>query len=207
MDITVIIPYNADRGYLSECLESCYSQQFSGSFEVLPYYGEQTLSKNLNAALLVAKGEFIKLIAEDDLLLPCCLQVLFDNIWKYDAVCADAINFWPDRQKPFYSSVPIDVRTLALDNTIHGATTLYRRSSLYSIAIEGKVFREDLFTGEEYELHLRMMRARMRFGYVNRFVARHRCHKDQKSIGENVNKGQYMKDRFDQIMRIKREYS
>ena len=204
MDVSIIIPYDRDRGFLRESLDSCYNQRFSGTFEVIPYKGHQIQSKNVNQALLLATGEFIKIHHEDDILLPDCLQILFDNIKDADFICANAINFFGKRETVIKSSRPIDLRMLALENTIHGGTVLYRISSLEKVMVGGYVYREDLWTGEEYELHLRMIKAGMKLRYVDREVSKCRIHDGQKSIGHHS--GEYIDKRYDMILSIKREY-
>jgi len=204
MDVSIIIPYDKDRGYLRESLESCFMQRFTGTFEVIPFKGNQIQSKNVNQALFLATGEFIKIHHEDDILLPDCIQILWDNIKDADFICANAINFLGKVRHVVKSSRPIDLHTLALDNTIHGGTVLYRRSSLDRAMVNGQVYREDLWTGEEYELHLRMIKAGMKLRYIDKEVSKCRIHSEQKSIGRHDSK--YIDDRYDMILAIKHEY-
>jgi hypothetical protein len=151
-------------------------------------------------------------MAEDDILLPDCLTNLFGVIRTgFDLVCAHAYNFNKTKQWPFYSQLPLNVRTLSLDNTIHGLTVMYRRSSLEKVAVNGEIFRTTwsglpLDCAEEYELHLRMLAAGMRFGLYDGFVGKYRIHSNQKSLGVNFHTGDRIKQRYDTILSIKRHY-
>ncbi len=209
MDISVIIAYKEDRGYLKQCMDSILNQDFGGTFELLMYKGDQIFSKNANEAIKKAKGEFIKFVSDDDELLPCCLRVLHENSKNQDLIFANAYDLVGEERIENKSLRPLSLKALVLVNTIHGATTLYRRSSLEKVKVEGNVFRENFLgrimdTAEEYELHLRMMKAGMKFKYVDEFVALYRRHGEQKGMGKKPPEEVTERSKF--VLEIKRFY-
>ena len=208
MDISVIIPFNKNRGFLHEAVKSAENQTFTGSVQILKWFGLNSVAKNINSALEVAEGRYIKLCAEDDLLTPNCLMDLYTKIEQgYDMVIANAINRDKEEDILFKSEVPIDLFTLSKYNSIHGLTVLYKKEALDFIKEEyDYYFDESLDCAEEYDLHLRLLKHGAKIGYVNSVVGIYRIHADQKSLGANVHKGERIKQRFDTIQKIKRKY-
>jgi len=208
MDITVIIPFNKNRGFLNEAVKSAETQNFSGSVQVLKWFGDCSMSENINKALEVAEGRYIKILHEDDILLPNCLSDLYTKIEQgFDMVCADAINLDVEEEVEFKSEVPIDLFTLSMYNSIHGLTVLYKKESLDFIKEQYEFyFDESIDCAEEYDLHLRMLKHGAKIGYTNSTVGIYRIHADQKSLGKNIHKGERINERFDMIQKIKRKY-
>ena len=72
-DVSVIIPYHKDRGYLSDAIQSYENQEFTGTSELILAYGpEKTLGENLNFGVKKSKGKDIKVLHEADTLTPTC---------------------------------------------------------------------------------------------------------------------------------------
>ena len=63
--ISVIVPYVKDRGFLNQCLGSIMNQTYK-DFELIEAKGPGTLPENFNNGLRQAKGEFIKMVQDDD---------------------------------------------------------------------------------------------------------------------------------------------
>ena len=191
--ISVIIPYDIDRGYLKEAMESVYAQTYS-NWELIVERGECRLGQNLNNAILGARGEFIKVLAEDDLLTPDSLKILRKGINGYDFVYSDAENFgdlkgWPPRS----NDKTVTLESMIKGNGIHGGTTLYRKDVL----IEAGCYDDSLCTGEEYDLHLKLIHAGYRHRHIPGIVYRYRLHASNKSAARN---------RHFEIERIKKRY-
>lgn len=204
MKISIIIPYKEDRGYLSEAVESCQHQKgftLGMDYEVILSQGDAYIGVNINKAVKRAKGKYIKILAEDDQITSECLHILYKKAEEgYDLVCADALNVFPDRQDRESSHIPGTVRRLAMKNTIHGGTTLYRRATMPQ-------WDGNMWTAEEYELHLRMAAMGLRFGYTPGVVYLYRRHDKQKSLGG----AQWLKSpdgeyRFEYLERIQNQY-
>ena len=96
IDVSVIIPYHQDRGYLLEAIESYELQEFTGTSElILSHNPTYSLGENFNAGVSQAKGKYVKLLPDDDLLTPNCLQDLFEAAERTNAdlVFAQARDF------------------------------------------------------------------------------------------------------------------
>lgn len=191
--ISVIIPYDIDRGFLKEAIASVKAQTY-GNWELIVERGECRLGQNLNNAIRGANGEFIKVLAEDDILTPKCLAILHKGIKSYDFVYSDAQNFgdmkgWPPRSHDH----TVTLESMLVGNGIHGGTTLYRKSAL----IEVGCYDEGLSTGEEYDLHLKLIKAGYTHRHIPGIVYRYRLHAGNKSAARN---------RHGDIQMIKRRY-
>lgn len=203
MDISIIIPYKENRGYLNEAIHSAENQDFKGTYEVIKVHSDLSLSKNVNIGLKKAKGKYIKLLHDDDMLTEDCLSTLFNAIGDYDWICADAINFEIGNDNQYFKSeLPKTIHELCMYNSIHGGTVMYKKDVLLTLG----GFDAELWTGEEYELHLRLLDNYHKPTYVNKVVYWYRIHQYQKSIGKDINKGERLKNRFDEIMKIKKRY-
>lgn len=177
--ISVIIPYDKDRGFLKQCIESVESQ--SGDFEIVLAHSDKSVAYNFNRGLDKAKGEFCKFVTEDDYLPPGALEYLLEGINGFPWVCANAIQLEVDREwiyKPGdYSDNFLTFDENVKTNRIHGGTTLYRTEILRSIG----GMDETLWTGEEYDMHLRLFSIGAMPGYIDKEVYCHRLWPGQKS--------------------------
>ncbi|HDY90146.1 MAG TPA: glycosyltransferase [bacterium] len=185
MKISIIIPYNEDRGFLKEAIASAEAQTFK-DFEIIKQFGKFNVSKNLNDGLKKAKGKYIKILAEDDLLLPNCLEDLHKGIQGYDFVNANSQNFginpmWYGDEE-YHESEHIGKFTnfaeMLFRNQLHQLTILYKKSILFDVG----GFDEKLTTGEDYDMSLLLLKRGYKLGYVNKFVGRYRIHEINKSI-------------------------
>ena len=179
MKVSIIIPYRKDRGYLKEAVDSASNQDgftIGVDYEVILQKGEYRLGKNINDAVKKAKGRYIKILADDDLLTPNCLLDLYSKAEQgFDFVCADAIDFGlPEGDIYHPSLLPRTVNELARENTIHGGSILYRKETM-------PLWDEDLWSAEEYEMSLRMAAMGLRFGYVDKVVYKYRIHSQRKT--------------------------
>ena len=178
MDVSIIIPYNKDRGWLHEAVRSAENQEFSGTFEVIKQKGPFNSATNLNNGILKAKGKYIKKLDEDDVLPPDSIQLLYDKIIQgYDVVCSNAMTFQGKHKKTEKSYIPDYVWQMARDYKIHGGSTLYSKAALNKIGC----FDQTLWTGEEYDLHLRLAMF-ARWGYIDEVTYFYRKHENQKSM-------------------------
>ena len=176
--ISVIIPYDRDRGFLAQCERSIKMQSYS-DFEIIKVNRPYPVAKNFNIGLKLAKGEFCKFVTEDDWLPVDGLKHLAEGIEDHPWICAnaeqhEALGMYV--YKPFYPAV-ISFEKNLIRNHIHGGTTLYRTEILKEIG----GMDEDLWTAEEYEMHLRLMSKGYMPGYIDKVVYCHRIWSGQKS--------------------------
>ena len=191
MKVSIIIPYVYDRGYLLEAVYSASKQkgfQLGIDYELLLEKADRTLGANINEAVKRAKGEYIKILPDDDLLDENCLSILypFAKDRELDFVCADAVDFGNASFKPILkkSTIPNTVADLARENTIHGGTILYKRETMPS-------WDESYWTCEEWVQSIRMAQAGLRFGYVPGVVFHYRHHTEQKHFDWRKKDGVY----------------
>ena len=181
MEVTIIIPtLDGDRDGLTQYTIAAAQTQdgftLGVDYEVIVQQGDFFLGKNVNDAVRKAKGKYIKICADDDLLPPNCLKDLYDKAEEgFDLVCADAIDFELDGKETLHrSKLPETVSEMAEENTFHGGTFFYRKETM-------PLFDEGMWAAEEYEHALRMAVMGLRFGYVDKVVYRYRLHGSQKS--------------------------
>ena len=195
--VSIIIPYNEDRGFLQDAINSVWMQTYR-DFELILEKGPGTLGQNVNNGLKKASGEFIKILAEDDELTPDCLQILTNGIRNYDFIYSDAENFGnlPSGWDIYSKDTTTNLADMLHANGIHGGTALYRTDMFRDVG----GYDESLWTGEEYDLHLRLIKAGYKHRHVPGIVYRYRIHGDNKSQLANV------KIRHQYIDEIRKKY-
>ncbi len=193
--ISIIIPYVKDRGYLNEALISVWSQ--FGSWEVIHARGNHTQGANINRGLKKAKGDYIKILHDDDMLPSNSLEDLFRAIHGNGWACGDAQTFGdkvfcPNPQ--IYKGCVPELDKMIIENQVYGGTTLYRKDML----VKAGGYNEDLWTGEEYDLHLRLLHLGYKCTYTPKVVHRYRLHEFNKSYymgpGEKKERREYIRE-------------
>jgi len=176
--VTVIIPYNRDRGFLQAAINSVPKD-----VQLLLSKGDGYWTANFNKALKDATGDFIKYLHEDDLLTPNCIEdsVNAIELQNVDFIHGNAIEFYMDRKRKRFFRPPIKFPTvddLLNKNKIHSATLMYRKEVFEKLG----GFNEEIGRGvsEEYEFNLRCLKAGMKIGYCDSILARYRRHPNQK---------------------------
>lgn len=182
--ISIIIAYNKNRGFLKEAIKSAENQDFN-NYEIVVHQGNHNLSKNFNDAVRKAKGDYIKIFAEDDLLLPNCLADLYEGIKGYDFVNADALNFgsspmWlgGEYQEVVHKGKLTNLPEMLFGNCLHGLTLMWRAELFFKVG----GFDENLSTAEEYDFNLLLLSKGYKIGYVPKVVGHYRIHDTNKSI-------------------------
>ena len=190
IDISVILFYNNPRKWLNEARQSYHNQEFSGRSELIEICKNQSTAENLNDGFKRARGKYVKYLCDDDMLLPGCLQSLYDHAEQTnaDVVCAGALNHNIEigQATEYFSKIPKTVSELAEQNTIHGGTTLFKRSALIAV----NYLDESLPYGEEYDLYLRLAVAGFKFSELNKIVYYYRIHNEMKSMQARVDNGE-----------------
>lgn len=193
--VSVIIPYNKDRGFWTEAVKSIWEQTYK-EWEIEDSRSKNNCAYNINRGLERAKGEYVKILAEDDLLTPDCLEILVKGIQGYDFVYGDGENFgdldgWPER----YYDKTVTLESMLESNGINGGGVLYRTDMLREVG----GWDESLWTAEEYDLHLKLLKAGYKHKHVPEVVYRYRRWEGNKS-------GKNRKERQELIKKIKQRY-
>lgn len=187
--VTIIIPYNVDRGWLHEAIASVKNQTYKGEIQLLLEHSDNTVGYNINRGLEKATGKYVKYMAEDDFLTPDCVEkcVYFLERTKNRWMHANSNIIWMQRKPTDHNYITVQVppfktitREMILQQCmIHGGTVMYETSLFREIGL----FDETLRTAEEYEFYLRLYKANIKPGYLNEIVFNYRRHELQKSLG------------------------
>ena len=194
--VSVIIPYNKNRGFLWEAKMSVLKQSYP-EWEIVNAHSDRNCAYNLNMGLKKAKGEFIKILAEDDILPKDSMSILVEAIGNYSFIYGDAENFgeldgWPER----YYDKTVTLESMLDSNGINGGGCLYRTEILREVG----GWDESLFSAEEYDLHLKLIKAGYTHKHIPEVVYRYRRHSGNKS-------GRNREARHKLINQIKQRYA
>lgn len=174
---TVIIPYNKDRGWLKDAVNSVPE-----GVQLLLSKGDGHWGQNFNKVLPQATGDYIRWLHEDDMLTENSLDIAMDAIEEQgvDFIHGDAMELHMNSGITKIWKSPkhnVTLNDLLAKNTIHSATLLYKREVFENVG----EFDEspEMFTLEEYEFNLRCLKAGMRLGYTPHALAIYRRHNAQ----------------------------
>ena len=194
--VTVIIPYNKDRGWLKDAISS-----IPDGVQLLLSKGDGHWGQNFNKVLPQAEGDYIRWLHEDDMLTPNSVNDAVDAIETQgsDFIHGNAIelhmnsgisNIWKPKK------TNITLKDLLQKNFIHSATLLYKREVFDKVG--GFDESAKTFTLEEYEFNLRCLKAGLKLGYCNSELAIYRRHNEQlirtlNQAQKRINKGELLK--------------
>lgn len=168
------------------------------------------IAPNFNRACKAARGEWIKLIAADDVLLPHCLsdnwkqvsghphiQVLLSNVIPFQTTAqgevTQEVRPTPQEAEFFTSSAAGQMETLLIHNPIPCApSAFYKRSALAGIGFSDERY---AFV-EDYPLWFHFTRAGIKLDYMPVATVKYRC---EESITRN--KQSFINPRYFQSIR------
>jgi hypothetical protein len=176
--VTVIIPYNKDRGWLQDAINSVPK-----GVQLILSKGDGSWPENFNKVLNEATGDYIKYLHEDDMLTPNCIQdsikaieeqgvdFIHGNAFQLDQATGHLLRWRPVIKEPTLSQ-------LLKENTIHSATLMYKKEVFKKVGLLDESDSVNSF--EEFEFNLRCLKAGMKIGYCPSFLAYYRRHPKQK---------------------------
>lgn len=175
--VTVIIPYNIDRGYLKDAVASV-----PDGVQLILSQGEGNWPQNFNKALQEAQGDYIKYLHEDDMLTPNCIEDSVKAIEEQgvDFIHGNAIQWSQQSGNKVLWKPKVKFPTLQqflVKNTIHSATTMYRKEVFTKVGLFNESDQVKSF--EEYEFNIRCLQMGMKIGYCNSTLAFYRRHPKQ----------------------------
>ena len=176
LPVTVIIPYNRDRGWLHQAVNSVPE-----GVQLILSQGNGNWPENFNKVLDQATGEYIRWLHEDDMLTPNCIEDSIKAIEEQgvDFIHGNAIEITPEGKQIRTYKPKIENPTsvdLLMHNVFHSATMMYKREVFEKV---GKM-NETLNTAEEFEFNVRCLNAGLKVGYCNASLAYYRRHPQQK---------------------------
>lgn len=195
--LTIIIPYNVDRGYLEKALDSVNRQ--SVPVKLILQQGDKTCAENLADALEKVDTEFYAVLAEDDWLHEDFAKRMLEA--HNNTIVLGSMDWRINGEKALYYSDAYQMKPggrvlwraayhghadLLKKTFIHGGAVMYRTSSVREVG----GYDRTLTTAEEYDLHLKMSHAGMRFAYVGFPLYFYRVHGDNKSKITRSNKAE-----------------
>ena len=197
--VSIIIPYNRDRGYLSCAIKSIMEQNYEGEYEIIPSHSNNTVGYNLNRGIEKAKGDYVKYLCDDDMLTPWSISESVRAMEGNDFIHGKAVSFNDNGNESIWIPPnPIPALEEMLEkNTIHGGTLMYRRDVFDRVGY----FDESLDCAEEYEFNLRCLSKDMKLGYCDNFLYLYRRHENQKSLGNSSE--EYQAIRQEKIQKIR----
>jgi hypothetical protein len=174
--VTVIIPYNRDRGWLKDAVNS-----IPEGVQLLLSKGDAHWGVNFNKALPDASGDYVRWLHEDDMLTPNAIEDAVKAIEQQgvDFVHGNAFELHMNSgiTKEFRPRVKVPtMQDIIARNPIHSAALMYRKEVFEKVKFnEGS----EAFTLEEYDFNLRVLKAGFRIGYCDSFLATYRRHNEQ----------------------------
>ncbi len=187
--VSIIIPYRINRGFLWKTLQSVYQQSYQGPIEIILSNHDNSVSYNINRAIEIASGDYIKYLCDDDMLPINSIQDSVDAIQGYDFINGNATAFFMEGkfkgQKKEYipqNKYPT-FEQLMVYNSIHGGSLMYKREVFEQVGL----FNEQINCAEEYEFNLRCLKHGLKIGYCNKNLYLYRRHGKQKSLGNGIN--------------------
>jgi glycosyltransferase involved in cell wall biosynthesis len=197
--ITVIITAYKDRGWINDCIVSAKDQSFkdydiifvSDRNPILKIYADKHdipfinslkggYSAAVNVAVHIAKGEWIKVLHDDDLLTHNCLTDLYNARASADLVYGNAMCF---NDNDFESRVlykppaEVTLKTLLpiITNPVNFEAELFRRDVFIDIG----GFDENLGYAEDYDFLINLLTKGYKLAYCDKDVVWYRHHKRQ----------------------------
>ncbi|BAY66030.1 family 2 glycosyl transferase [Calothrix brevissima NIES-22] len=211
--VSIIIPCYNSQAFLKEAIASAIAQSYShteiivvddgstdSSIEIIRAFGDRIrweTGKNRGAPLArnrgieLAKGEYIKFLDADDVLLPDCIEKQLAQTTQLTSsgkaiVYGDAI--WINREGEPIPGYPLRPRKSDEDAIAHilansplTSCPLHKRE--YLLEIGG--FDPSLPRGQEFDLHLRLVLAGIEFVYFPGAVYRYREYVDTQRISHH----------------------
>ena len=174
MDVTVIIPFKEDRGWLDQAIDSVPI-----GCQLILAKGDGNKSQNFNKVLGQVRGDFIRVLDEDDMLTENCIEDSLRAIEGYDFIHGNALQMYDSGHGRLIPYIPPITHPTLLDlinkNVIHNMTTMYRREVFEKLG----GYDESLKWAEDYDFHLRCLAKGMKIGYCNSFLCYYRMHEKQ----------------------------
>jgi len=197
MKVSVIVPYNKDRGFLKRCVDSINAQSYP--VEMILAHSSGTFAENFNSGLARATGDYLKFVNEDDWLPEDGIKHLVAGMGNNPWICANS--YQRESQITWiYKSEVTDLYSMIKKNTIHCGTVLYRTDIIRDIG----GMDESLLTAEDYEMHLRLFSKGYIPGYIDKEVYYHMIWRKQKS---RIMKKENKQLRDERIKKIQSLYS
>ena len=197
--ISVIVTAYKDRGWIDESIQTALNQTFKDYEVVFAVDGNQYLmeyalkydipffhfpksnyANMVNQAIGMVKGEWIKILHDDDLLVETSLQDLYDARGRADLVYGNAICFNDNdiaSARQYKPPAELSIKTLLpiITNPVNFEAELFRRDMF----IDSGGFDPNLGYTEDYDFLLNILSLGYEVKYVDKDVVWYRHHERQ----------------------------
>mgnify|MGYP003591070736 CR=1 FL=1 len=194
---TVIIQGFNDRGFFDQSIKSALNQTFKDYEVVLSSDGNPALegyadkygikfslskpsnhSGSVNHAISNTDSDWIKVLDDDDLMLPNSLQKAWDNKNKGDLLQGDAVIVKGD-EIFIYKGKEISILSLLpiVMNPVNWATVSFSRAAYDSVG----GFDTNVHFANDYDLYLNFLSHGFKIGLINGTMGIYRLHDNQMS--------------------------
>jgi len=175
-EVTVIIPYNKNRGWLIDAVNSVPKE----NVQLILSKGQGGWCENFNKALPLARGEYVRFLHEDDMLTENSIEDSLKAIKEQsvDFIHGDSIDIHENKNELVYwEANPTNptIESLKRRNTIHGGAVLYKKSVFDKVGL----FDETIPHAMEFEFNLRCIYQGLKLGYCNSYLYYYRRHDEQ----------------------------
>ncbi len=182
-EVTVIIPYNKNRGWLKQAIDSVPKE----NVQLILSKGQDGWCENFNKALPLAVGEYVRFLHEDDKLTENSIQDSLKAIktQEVDFIHGNSMDYHVDgyfkndkkyKYRPWHPKPQIPtVKDLKKKNIMQGGTVLYKKSVFNRVGL----FDETIPHAMEFEFNLRCLHGGLKLGYCDSYLYVYRRHKDQ----------------------------
>ena len=198
MRVSVIIPYNKDRGFLEQAIKSVFTQTHK-DIQLIVEQSDYNVSTNLNRGIDKATGDLICYLCEDDILPLDAIENTVKAWGAFHFCHANALYFGTGKLNWIPRFKNPTLKQMISRNEISGGTVTYSAR-----CFENNRFDESLWTGEEYDFNMMLMKKGFVLGYIPILRYLYRLHKAQKSIGNR--NAQYQKKRQVEMNKIRNRY-
>lgn len=197
MSVTVIIPFVEDRGYLQEAIDSVKNQTYK--CKLLLSQSNNSVGYNLNNAIEKCTTDYWVYLCDDDILPIDSIERRLEAMAENDFIHGKGIFMDGDIYTPHKMGIlEPTFNDLMQKNHIFGGTCMYRTSWHKRVQ-----WNEELWTGEELDYHLNLLKHGAKIGFCDEFVYLYRKHENQKS---NYKTKAYTNKRKAAIKKIREAY-
>jgi hypothetical protein len=173
-DVTVIIPYKDDRGWLQNAIDSV-----PDTVQLIVSQGLGNWPQNFNKVLDQVEGKYIKYLHEDDMLTPNSIDDSVRAIEEQgvDFIHGDALEVTEGKDKVVRYVPKIknpELIDLLKNNVIHSVTLMYKKEVFEKLG--GFNESPKMYSFEEFEFNLRCLMNGFKIGYVPLSLGVYRRH-------------------------------
>jgi len=221
MKISIIIQGFKDRGFFDQSIKSALNQEFDdyditlssdGNPDLQSYadkYGitfhlnqPSNYSISINNAIKNTEGEWLKVLDDDDIMKPDCLQNIWDNRDKGDLLQGDAILLKGDQITAFKGKeITIKSFLPIITNPVNWATVAFSRDAFNTVGGFDPLINYSV----DYDLYLNFLSHGIKIGLISKVMGVYRLHPEQLTKTGSYYKiieSSYLTKKYDKLIKL-----